>query len=93
MKIADKHKTSLFFIAALFISAVSIWLTFYHFVEFSGFAAGFAKALICISFFIVYDKTVLRKVDTITIITKHPIAYAIFILSHAIIFGACIATA
>lgn len=93
MKIDDKYQTSLFFIAAMLLSAVSIWLTFYHFVEFSGFAAGFAKALICITFFIIYDKTVLRKADTMEIITKDPIAYAIFILSHAIIFGVCIATA
>lgn len=93
MKIPDQYQTSLFFIAALILCAVSIWITFYHFVEFSGFAAGFAKALICIAFFVIYDKTVLRKADTIQIITQNPIAYAIFILSHAIIFAVCIATA
>ncbi|MDZ7802363.1 MAG: hypothetical protein U5K34_00060 [Thiohalophilus sp.] len=62
-------------------------------MEFSGFAAALGKAVIGVSFFIAYDKIVLREVDTITEIKKGNIAHAIFILSHAIIIAACIAVA
>lgn len=93
MTIADRFKTPLFFIVTILLTAAAIWWTFYTFVEFSGFAAALGKAVIGIIFFIAYDKVVLRKVDTITEIKKGNIAYAIFILSHALIIAACIAVA
>jgi len=89
----ERLKTTLFFAAAILLAAVSIWWTFTTFVEFSGFAAAFAKAVIGITAWFAFDKIVLREIDTITEIKKGNTAHAIFIFSYAIILAACIATA
>lgn len=88
---AKDYRTAAFFIFVFFIGAAAIWSTFIHFIEFSGFAAAFAKALIGIFFIFAYDKIVLRKVDTITEILNGNVAYALFYLGHCIIIAACVA--
>lgn len=89
----ERYKTPLFFIAAIVLAALSIWWTFNTFIEFSGFAAAFGKAVIgCLAWF-AFDKIVLREIDTITEIKQGNIAHAIFIFSYAIILAACIASA
>lgn len=92
MKIA-KYKTSLFFTAAILLAVVLIWLTFYTFVEFSGFAAAFGKALLGIGIFFLIDRFVFHRVDTYTeIFIKKNQPYATVLLGISIIIAACIAT-
>lgn len=88
-----KLRDILFFLAAIIVASVAIWWTFTTFVELSGFAAAFGKATLGAVMFYLTDMIVLREIDTITELKKGNIAYAIFILSYALILAACIATA
>lgn len=89
-----KLKDAIFFFGAAILAIVAIAITFSSFQAFSGFAAGLAKAVLCIIFFYAFDKIVLSEVDTLDeIINQKNTAYAIFIFSFALIFAATIATA
>ncbi len=93
MKLLKKHYTSLFFLVVAIIAAGSIYWTFNFFLEFSGFAAAFAKAVLGIFAWVAFDKIVLREIDTITEIKQGNIAHAIFVFSYSLILAACIASA
>lgn len=82
-----------FFASAIALAALSIWWTFTTFVQLSGFAAAFGKAILGITAFYLVDVFLLRDIDTITELKKGNIAHAIFILAYAVILAACIATA
>jgi hypothetical protein len=88
-----KLRTIIFFLAATIVASVSIWWTFTTFVALSGFAAALGKAVLGALAFWLTDEILLRDIDTITELKKQNIAYAIFILSYAIILAACISTA
>lgn len=88
-----KFRTITFFLAAIIVASVSIWWTFTTFIELSAFAAAFGKGVLGAVMFYLTDVVVLNEIDTITELKKGNIAYAIFILSYAIILAACISTA
>lgn len=88
-----KLRTIIFFLAATIVASVAIWWTFTTFRELSGFAAALGKGVIGAAAFYATDAILLKEVDTITELKKGNIAYAIFILSYAIILAACISTA
>lgn len=86
-------RSILFFLSAVIVAAVAIWWTFTTFVELSGFAAAFGKAVLGILAFYLVDVILLNDIDTITELKKGNTAHAIFILAYALILAACIATA
>jgi len=87
-RILPHHK---FFIVAIIISIVAVLGTFNYLINYSGFAAGVAKSIIGIGLFYLTDHYLLHEIDTLTEIKKGNIAYAILILSYAIIYSICIA--
>jgi hypothetical protein len=88
-----RKKTPLFFVIIITTAVISIWWTFTTMLELSGFAAAFGKAVIGISLFFATDQWLLRDIETINELKKGNTAYAIFILSYALILAACIASA
>lgn len=86
-------KTLLFFIISAVITIAAVHLTFTTFIEFSGFAAGFAKAVIAIALFVFTDKFLITQINTIEELKKGNIAYAIFCLAYALLVGLCVSTA
>ena len=88
-----KLRTIAFFAAAILLAVTAIAWTFTTFLEFSGFAAAFGKAVLGITTFYLVDVVLLRDIDTLTELKKGNTAYAIFILAYALILAACIATA
>jgi len=89
----DEIKTTFFFFLAILLAVLSVYWTLNYFIELSSFSIGFAKGILCVYGFFLYDKIVLRKVDTLTEIKQGNIAYAIFLFAHAYIFAACISVA
>lgn len=89
-----KAKDLFFFIFFGALATMLVALTFTTFTAFSGFAAALAKAAIGITLFYLFDKIVLKEVDTIyEITTNKNQSYAIFLLAFALILAATIATA
>jgi hypothetical protein len=82
-----------FFIVSAVITIAAVHLTFTTFIEFSGFAAGFAKAVIAIALFVFADRFLLTEINTITELKNGNIAYAIFCLAYALLVGLCVSTA
>lgn len=85
-------RTIIFWLVATVTAVLAIWVTFTTFISFSGFAAAYGKAVLGALAFYLFDKTLLKEVDTINEIKKGNTAYAIFILSYALIVAACVAT-
>lgn len=89
MKLKTHHK---FFSLIIILSILAIAGTFTWALAYSGFAAAFAKAVIGILLFYAFDHFVMKDVDTLNQLMKGNTAYAIFLLSYALILAACIAT-
>lgn len=86
MTVKPQHK---FFTIVIVLAILAVAGTFTWAVAFSGFAAALAKAVIGMSLLYAFDAIVLKSS---TEIKKGNTAYAIYILSFAIIMGVCIAT-
>jgi hypothetical protein len=84
-------RTRVFFVLVSLTAAVSVQITFTGPVEFSGFAAGLAKATMGMLLFVLFDRYVLWGIDTVEELKKGNTAYAIFLLSVAVLLAACIA--
>lgn len=69
------------------ISAVLIVLTFNWAIEFSSFAVGIFKSFLGIFLFWLFDRFAIPEVDTMEELKKGNIAYALFLVAIAIIFG------
>lgn len=87
-----KLRAIAFFVSAIILAVTAIWWTFTTFLELSGFAAAFGKAVMGVLAFYLTDVVLLRDIDTINELKKGNTAYAIFILAYAVVLAACIAT-
>ena len=74
------------------IAAVSIFITFNWFIEFSSFSVGLAKAVLGIWLVWIFDKYAVKEIDTIEELKKGNIAYAIFFLGLCIVIASAILT-
>ena len=72
------------------ISALGVWFTLNYAIEYSSFAVGLMKYVIAITVVWAFDHFACPEVDTMALITKEPIAYAIFFLSNCLLAAACI---
>ena len=83
-----------FFILLIVISLGSVYYTFNYAIEFSAFAVAFAKVLIALFLWYLFDLLVLTETETVNeIIKEKNMPLAIFFLGYAIIVAACVATA
>lgn len=85
-------KALLFFAISSALTALAVSWTFTTFLEFSGFAAGLAKAVMSIALFVSADRWLLTEIDTIHELKRGNTAYAIFLLAYALLVGLCMAT-
>jgi|NGEPerStandDraft_6_1074524.scaffolds.fasta_scaffold114514_3 hypothetical protein len=74
------------------ISGLGVWFTFSYAIEYSSFAVGIFKYVIAVTIVWAFDHFACPEVDTMALITKEPIAYAIFFMSNCILAAACIAS-
>ncbi len=74
------------------IAAVSIFITFNWFIEFSSFSVGLTKAVLGISLVWIFDKYAVKEIDTIEELKKGNIAYAIFFLGLCVVIASAILT-
>lgn len=79
-------------ILSLIASFALMVFSFEYAIEFSSFTVGLFKYLMAISIFYVIDKFYLKNIDTIELVGKEPVAYAIFVLANAVMLSMCIAT-
>lgn len=70
------------------IAAISVAYTFNFALEFSAFAASIAKVMIEVALFLAFDHWVMRDIDTITELKNGNVAYGLFLVSLAVLFGA-----
>lgn len=82
-----------FFTLSLLLAIAAIYITFTAFLEFSGFAAGFAKVWIAVATWWAIDIYLLPEINTIDEIKSGNIAYSLVILSYAVLVGLCVSTA
>lgn len=86
-------KKSLFFTVSVLIVISGLALTHLLFFQFSTLAWAFTKAVLAISLFVAVDSTLLSDINTIEQLKKGNIAYALVILSYALLVGLCVSTA
>jgi len=88
---SEGGKTTLKVLGLMFsISAFLVFITFNWFFEFSAFAVAIAMITVGISIFWVIDRFLLKELDTIEELKKGNTAYAIFLLSIALVLAAAI---
>ena len=69
------------------LSVFMVYVTFTQAIQFSGFAVGFAKAILVVVLFIAFDKFVLKGINTIEQLKQGNVAYALFLLAVALLFA------
>lgn len=79
--------TIVFFITA---SGFALYYTFNFLIEISSFAVGLGKAALGIFLFWIYDKYAMKEIDTVEQLKNGNIAYAIFLLSLALLVASAI---
>ena len=77
-------------ISILFFSLLAVSITYLYAIEFSAFAFGLGKVTISLILFSIFDKFILTDIDTIYELRKGNIAYAIMLLSVAILIASAI---
>ncbi len=78
------------FITTFLLSILTVFITFEFAIQLSSFGVELAKAALGIILFWAFDNYAMREIDTITELKKGNIAYAIFMLSLALIVAAAI---
>jgi hypothetical protein len=73
-----------------FFAVIFIYITFQWLVEISAFAAGIAKGVLGIFIFWIFDRYAMREIDTVEELKKGNVAYALFMLSLAVVIAAAI---
>jgi len=73
------------------VAGLLIWLTFTFFINLSSFAVSITKAIISLILFWLFDSYAMKQIDTVEELKKGNIAYALFMLSLAVIIAAAIA--
>jgi len=87
-----RKKALLTFFLLWVIALIALTLSYNYFIEFSAFFVGIAKYVIAITLFWLIDTFAVSEVNTMELIGKDPVAYAIFLLSNAILIAGCIST-
>lgn len=72
------------------IALVFLYITFEYIMSLSAFSVGLVKYVISLSLLWTVDKIAFRKVDTLDLVSRQPLAYAVFFLANAILIVACI---
>ena len=72
-------------VSIIIISVLLIYITFNWIIELSSFAVGMAKATLGIIIFYLFDKVAMKEIDTVQELKNGNVAYAIFMLSLAIL--------
>jgi len=85
--------SKVFTLFLMLFAIVATAITFNFAVEYSAFAAGLLKASLVVSLFVLFDKFVLKGINTIDELKKGNIAYAILLLAIALLFSVSLATA
>lgn len=83
-------KYNLTTIGIVIASLLAIILTYIYAIEFSAFAFALGKVSIAIVLFWLFDKVVLKDIETIDEIKKGNIAYGLLLLSFAILIASAI---
>jgi len=83
-------KTTL--IIALGIAITLFVISWLFLPEFSSFAAGILKVSVAMTMFFLFDKYLMKEIDTIEELKKNNIAYAIFLLCFAILVAAAMSS-
>ncbi|HYW95026.1 MAG TPA: DUF350 domain-containing protein [Bacteroidales bacterium] len=89
LNLQSHHK--FFFWIILVGAAALIGLSIYA-VAFSTLGFAFAKAVIGLVLFWLFDRYVMKEVDTFTELKKGNVAYALFLVAIALVLAATIAT-
>jgi len=71
-------------------SIAAIYYTFNFLIEISSFAVGLGKAALGVFLFWIFDKYAMKEIDTVEQLKNGNIAYAIFLLSLAVLVSAAI---
>jgi hypothetical protein len=90
---ATKFRGTIYIILLTTFSAACVWWTFNYYMPLSAFAAALLKASIAIAIMYVFDKYVMREINTFEELKNGNIAYAIFMLGWFIVVAATISTA
>lgn len=77
-------------IIVFILSIIFVMITLKFWIEISLFSIALLKAAIGILLFIILDKVGLKEIDTIDELKKGNIAYALFLLSLALLISASI---
>ena len=89
---ATKARTTLFTLLTL-LAVAAVGFTFSLAVQYSAFAAAFAKTTLAVVVFWVVDTYLLPDINTTDEIRNGNIAYGLFMLALAVVVAATIATA
>lgn len=89
INIQSHHK---FFFWIILIGAVALVGLSMYAVAFSTLGFAFAKAAIGLILFWLFDRYVMKEIDTFTQLKRGNVAYALFLVAIAIVLAATIAT-
>lgn len=74
----------------LVIAVPALVVTYFAVVEFSAFAAAFAKALLGVFLLYYIIKYAHNEIDAIAMYREHPITYAAMLLAYALVIAAAL---